>query len=93
MQQFAPSLQRVNLQVSNSIVLPPKLKMAVITSPACHCRYLFLVLLCGNLLNAARIVRMTSGDDGMWIDDTNTRLVMGEDEQSQATGLTGKHGN
>lgn len=52
---------------------------------------LFLVLLCSSMLNAARIERMTSGDDGMWIDDTNTRLVMGEDEQSQATGLTGKN--
>lgn len=30
-------------------------------------------------------------DEGKWVDDTNTRLVMGEDEQSQATGWTGKY--
>lgn len=30
-----------------------------------------------------------SDDEGKWIDDTNTRLVQGQDEQSQATGWTG----
>lgn len=30
------------------------------------------------------------GDEGKWVDDTNTRLVMGDDELSHATGLTGK---
>lgn len=30
-----------------------------------------------------------SEDEGKWVDDTNTRLVQGQDAEAQATGMTG----
>lgn len=79
-QQFAPTCRSHLLDSSTH---PISNNMAVFGS-------LFVILLCSHLLSAGRIVRMTSSDDGQWMDDTNTRLIMGEDEQSQATGWAGE---